>query len=204
MPAWCSSRMCFLGRESAPLCARRLQPALRARRRQAQRPGERRLHGAASHLLRNAGQFQLRRLLQARRHPLRLGIPHRHHGPAPEKLWVTVYRTTTRPLPSGPTRSACPRTHHPHRRQGRPEVSLGQLLADGRHRPLRTLHAKSSTTTARTWPAARPAPRGRRRPLHRDLEPGVHAVQPRREPASCTAAASPRWTPAWAWSASPR
>ncbi len=49
----------------AQLQARRELAALRARRRQAQRPRERRLHRAPPHLLRDARQLQLRRLLQA-------------------------------------------------------------------------------------------------------------------------------------------
>ena len=39
--------------------------------------GECRLHGAPSYLLRNAGQFQLRRLLQAPCHQVRVGISDR-------------------------------------------------------------------------------------------------------------------------------
>ena len=44
----------------------------------------------------------------------------------------------------------------------------------------------------------------RRRPLHRDLEPGVHAVQPRRAGRAASAAQALAWTPAWGWSASRR
>jgi hypothetical protein len=52
-------------------------------------------------------------------------------------------------------------------------------------------------------PGGPPGIAGRgRRPLRRDLEPGVHAVRAgrRRDPATCRAPAS---TPAWGWSASP-
>ena len=61
----------------ARLRARRFQPALRARRRQAQRPRERRLYRPPPHVLRDARQLLLRRLLQARGDPLRLGVPDR-------------------------------------------------------------------------------------------------------------------------------
>jgi alanyl-tRNA synthetase len=53
----------FLARTSVRARGRR--PALPARGRQAQRPGKRRLHRAPPHLLRNAGQLVVRRLLQA-------------------------------------------------------------------------------------------------------------------------------------------
>jgi alanyl-tRNA synthetase len=51
--------------------------------------------------------------------------------------------------------------------------------------------------------AAGLAGRGRG-PLHRDLEPGLHAVRPRRLPAISRRCRSRAWTPAWASSASPR
>ncbi len=67
----------FLGMEQRPYIRATTVAALRARRRQAQRSGERRLHRAPPHLLRDAGQLQLRRLFQARRDPLRLGAADR-------------------------------------------------------------------------------------------------------------------------------
>ena len=60
----------------APLCARVLLAEMRARGRQAQRPRQRRLHGAASHLLRDARQLLLRRLLQGEGHPAGVGAGH--------------------------------------------------------------------------------------------------------------------------------
>ena len=44
----------------------------------------------------------------------------------------------------------------------------------------------------------------RRRPLHRDLEPRVHAVRAACRTASASTCRSLRSTPAWGWSASPR
>ena len=61
------------GHRQTLLCARCLGASLLARRRQAQRLGERGLHRAAPHLLRNAGQLELWRLLQAREPHLGLG-----------------------------------------------------------------------------------------------------------------------------------
>src|SRR5258705_2139680 len=49
---------------------------VRARRRQAQRPRAGGTHGAPPHLLRDARQLLVRRLLQARRDPLCLGAAH--------------------------------------------------------------------------------------------------------------------------------
>ena len=55
-----------------------------------------------------------------------------------------------------------------------------ELLGDGRHRSLRPVHRD----LLRPWPRRRGRPAGLagrgRRPLRRDLEPGVHAVRPRR------------------------
>ena len=60
------------------------------------------------------------------------------------------------------------------------QVRVRQLLADGRHRSLRpVLGDPLRPRPGRLGRAAGLARRGRR-PLHRDLEPGVHAVQPRR------------------------
>jgi hypothetical protein len=66
---------------------------VRAGGRQAQRPGAGRLHRAAPHLLRDAGELLLRRLLQARRDPLRLGVPDEDLGIPRERLWATVHHT---------------------------------------------------------------------------------------------------------------
>jgi len=48
------------------------------------------------------------------------------------------------------------------------------------------------------------SPDGGRRPLHRDLEPRLHAVQSHRRRPDCTRCPSPASTPAWAWSGSRR
>ena len=70
------------------------RPEVRAGRRQAQRPGERRPHRPAPHLLRDAGQLLLRRLLQGGRDRVLLGAPDRATSACP--------RTGSRP-PSSPT-----------------------------------------------------------------------------------------------------
>ena len=83
----------------------------------------------------------------------------RSYGLPTDKLWTTVYadrRRGLRPLDQGHRRADG--ALHPHRRQaGRAQVRERQLLADGRHRPVRPVLARSSTTTAPASPAARPA-----------------------------------------------
>ena len=76
------------------------------------------------------------------------------------------------------------RARDPHRRQQGRALRVRQLLDDGRHRPLRPVHRDLLRPRRRTSRAARPAsPERGRRPLHRDLEQRVHAVQPRRSTA---------------------
>ena len=78
-----------------------------AGRRQAQRLRGGRPVAATPHVLRDARQLELRRLLQARGHPLRLGLPDarpRDPGRSPGRRRPT--RTTRSPGRSGATRSA--------------------------------------------------------------------------------------------------
>ena len=63
-------------RREAALPARHHLAEMRARRRQAQRPRQCRLHRAPSHLLRDARQFLVRRLLQGARDRARLEPDH--------------------------------------------------------------------------------------------------------------------------------
>ena len=188
-----------LHRARAPrLRPRHHQPEVRAGRRQAQRPRQRRLHRPAPHLLRDARQLLVRRLLQGASDPLRLGAADPRlrpaQGQAPRHR-LPRRRRCRRPLEAG--RRPPRRPDHPHRH-------LRQLLDDGPDRPLRAL--LGNLLRPRPGDPRRPAgqPRRGRRPLHRDLEPRVHAVraargrQPRRP---CRARRS---TPAWASSASAR
>ncbi len=88
------------------------------------------------------------------------------------------------------------RPDHPHRHQG-------QLLADGRHGPLRPLHR--DLLRPRRQDPGRPSglARRRRRPLHRDLESRLHAVRAARPRVSASTCRSRPSIPAWASSASP-
>ena len=63
------------------------------------------------------------------------------------------------------------------RQQDHPHPDLGQFLGDGRYRPVRSV--LGDLLRPRRSHPRRPAgqPRPGRRPLHRDLEPGLHAVR---------------------------
>ena len=73
----------FTGQEKRALRARRHLAEVRARRRQAQRPRQCRLHRAPPHLLRDARQFLLRRLFQGARDRARLEPDHQGIRPRP-------------------------------------------------------------------------------------------------------------------------
>ena len=92
----------------------------------------------------------------------------------------------------------------PVRQQDHPHLDLGQFLGDGRYRPLRPV--LGDLLRPRRRHAGRPAGQRRpgRRPLHRDLEPGLHAVRAADAGPRACRCPGPRSTPAWASSASPR
>ena len=144
---------------------------MRARRRQAQRPRQCRLHRAASHLLRDARQFLVRRLFQGSRHRARLesgdegirpaeGQAHRHR----------LYRRRRGIRSLEEDRRPPGVAHHPHR-------GLRQFLADGRHRSVRALFGNLLRPWRQDLGRSAGLARAGRRPLHRDLESRVHAVR---------------------------
>ena len=99
----------------------------------------------------------------------------------PTRLHVTVFEGDPDERHAGDDeaagfwrRSRASPESHIHLRQ-----QEGQLLGDGRHRPVRALHRDPLSTARRTRPAASSSTRARDRG-HRDLEPGVHPVQPQR------------------------
>ncbi len=169
-------------RRQACLQAGNDRATLRARRRQAQRSRQRRVHGAAPHVLRDAGQLQLRRLLQARRDPLLVGAPHEGVRPGAGKAvddGLHRRRRGVRHLDERDRRSGG--ALHTHRRQQGRAVRERQLLADGRHRPVRAVLGNLLRPRPRGLGRSARVARGGRRPLHRDLESRVHAVQSRRQ-----------------------
>ena len=189
-------------RREAALQARRHLAAVRARRRQAQRPRERRLHRAPPHLLRDAGQLQLRRLLQARRDRARLGAADRGlraaDGPA---AGHGLRRPTTRPTSSGTKIVGLPDERGS-------SASRDARTTSGRWAtPAPAARAPRSSTTTAPDIAGRPARQRRTRT----------ATATSRSGTSCSCSSSsvddgdaarrcrkPSSTPAWASSASPR
>ncbi len=161
----------FTGLEKRPYVARHDVAEERARRRQAQRPRQCRLHRAPPHLLRDARQFLLRRLFQGARDRARLESDHQGFRAAEGQAAghrLSHRRRGGRPLEED--RRLSGRPHHPH-------PDLGQFLGDGRYRPVRSvlgdLHRPRRAHLGR--PSRQPG-RGRR-PLPRVLEPRLHAVR---------------------------
>ncbi len=147
--------------------------AVPPREREAQRSGERGVHGAPSHALRDAGKFLLRGLLQEGRDLLRMGLPDARDGDrrrTDDGFRVPGGRRGVRHLAQDDGAARLP--HRPVRREG-------QLLGDGAHGTLRPVlrdHLRPGGGNGVRAPLVR---RGLRlRPVPRDLEPRVHAVQP--------------------------
>ncbi len=108
-----------------------------------------------------------------------------------------LYRRRRRLQPVEEDRRPARAENHAHRR-------LRQFLGHGRHRPLRPLLG-NLLRPRRAYPRRAAGLGGRRRrPLHRDLEPRVHAVRAAARAASASTCRGPRSTPAWGSSASPR
>ncbi len=148
-------------------------PEVRPRRREAQRSGERRQNGPASHLFRDARELLLRRLFQAGRDRVRMGAARPQDGARPGQALGHRAQERRRGLRhlAGRDRASA-RAHHPSRRQG-------QLLGHGRHRALRPVlrdHLRPGSgsrlreTGVQDWGV-------RMRPVSGDMEPRVHAVQ---------------------------
>ena len=127
--------------------------------------------------LRDAGQLELRRLLQARRHPLGwefltgLGLP-------PDRVAATVYTDDDEAHRVWADEIGLP----PRRLVRRGNIAEGdekELLAHGRHRPVRAVQRAALRPRAGAVRGrARPGPLGRLPALAGGLEPGLHGVRP--------------------------
>ncbi len=211
--AWCQFKDVFVGKEHAAVHARDVEPEVHPHQRQAQRPRERRRHRPPPHVLRDARQLLLRRLLQGRGDRLRVGAADARS---------TACLKTGSSSRSSAARKECPPTTRPARSGARSrgfpdERILGipgcRATTSGRWaRRGRAGHAPRSTGSTATPPAASPyaafgeEPTADGRRLDGDLEPRLHAVRPldRSRPAEpssppCRSRASTR---GWASSAS--
>ena len=163
--------------------ARRRHAEVHPRGRQAQRPRRRGPGHLPPHVLRDAGELVLRRLLQEGGHRVGLGAgdgglevpdePPLRHGLQPAAKATPAI--STRRL--GIIGRSCSEQRASIRRSHRQRQQEGQLLDDGRHRPLRPLLRVACGPDARTGDTAgRLVNQGSRR-VHRNLEPRLHPVQ---------------------------
>jgi alanyl-tRNA synthetase len=119
-------------------------------------------------------------------------------GLPPERLWVTVYRTTTRPERSGWTRSAFPKRAS---RAAARRTTSGQMGDTGPCGPCSEIFYDHGPEV----PAARRAAPDEDGDRYVEIWNLVFMQYNRdAERQADAAAASRRWTRAWAWSASPR
>ena len=166
----------FLQEETARLPPGGHHPEMHARLGQAQRPRRGRPDRLSPHLLRDAGQLLLRRLLQGEGHRLRLGAADRGiFDLPPERLWITVFRDDDEAFRIWQERD--------RRADGRASIRLGekdnfwQMGDTGPCGPCSEIHYDRGPSIESGGPDSSSR---RQRPLRRDLEPGLHAVQPRR------------------------
>ena len=138
-------------RQARPTRATTAQKCVRAGGKHNERPRQRGAKtGASPHVLRDAGQLQLRRLLQEGRHHVRVGAAHRPlQAPGREALGDRLRRGRRGLRHLAPDGGRAGRSHRSHRRQQGRALCVRQLLDDGRHRSVRPVHRRSSTTTAR-------------------------------------------------------
>ena len=181
-------------RRGATACeARRHLAEGDARRRQARRPRRRRLDRPPRLVLRDARQLLVRRLLQGRGDPLRLGVRDRAHGlPRRAALGDRVRRRSRARARRGRRRRAGLARRRPAARAHRRPAALGELLAGGRHRPVRAVLRDLLRPRARAR-LRRPDVRAELRALRalpRVLEPRLHGVRPRRRRHADAAAAA--------------
>ena len=127
----------FLGKERRDYTRATTLPEVHARQRQAQRPRQRRPVAPAPHVLRDARQLLVRRLLQAGRDPVRLGAADRGvEAAARPALRHRVRRRGGHPARRGGLRALARASCRP---SGSPSWARTTTSGDGRHRAVRSL-----------------------------------------------------------------
>ena len=172
----------FVGDETPPYRARHVGAEVRARRRQAQRPRRRRPHEPSLHVLRDARQLQLRRLLQGRGDPVGVGALHRGARARSRAALGDGPRDRRRGRGDLARRRRAARRAHP-------APGRRQLLAHGRHRAVRPELGDL------LGPRARATARRRARPATRTATS--------RSGTSCSCSSTPSPTASWCRSRRP-
>ncbi len=128
------------------------------------------------------------------------------YGLPADKLWTTVYQTDDEAYDIWTKDIGVPPgALHPHRRQaGRAQIRERQLLADGRHRPVRPVQRDLLRPRSRHSPAARPVRPTRTATATSRSGTSCSCSSTGTRRAPCIRCPSPRWTRAWGSSASPR
>ncbi len=211
----------FLGNEPAAVAARGLGAEVPARLGQAQRPRERRPQPAPPHLLRDAGQLLLRRLLQGGGDPRRLGAGHEGLGPAgraPVRHRLRGGRRGLRPLAAalrparGPRSSAAARrtTSGPWARpapaaraaRSSPTSSPTVPRSPGRRAASPAATSRSGTSSSCSTSATRPATSTRCPTRRSTPAPASSGSRPCCRASSRTTtptSSGPSWTPPPSW-----
>ena len=137
-------------------------------------------HHAPPDVLRDARQLLDRRLLQAGRGRVRVGVLARAASAStPSGIWVTVFEGDDE-LGLGPDEEAIEAwlAIGVPRERIVAAAALGELLAGGPDRAVRAVLASSTSTAGSSSASEDDLPGRRQRALPRVLEPRVHAVRP--------------------------
>ena len=170
-PAWSSSRTCSPGSSSRPYRrAATSQKCVRAggKHNDLDNVGYTARHHTFFEML---GNFSFGDYFKELAIELAWKLVTEEYGLAKDRLLVTVYAEDDQAFDLWRKIAGLPES------RVLPDPDLGQFLADGRHRPLRPLLGDLLRPWARRAGRAAGQRRRGRRPVRRDLEPGLHAVR---------------------------